>query len=555
MSMPGKEHFFAACVFWLAVMLAVTWGPAADLPGWGHTACGWIAAAHARGGDGAVGGGTGGDSGGMSGGTSDSSSGGMSGSSSAGAGGMSDGTSGGMSGDMSGDSSGGMDGGHDSSGDTGASGAGAGSGDSGTGGASGGGAAGAGASSGSGSAGGVGVGDAGGPGGGYSLEAEEEPSEPRIARSQRISSAPPVAGAFEPGVILAINPTAATWRKAREIGLLVERHMVLENLDLSVTRFRVPHGINACNALVRLRQMETAVSFDLNHYYTIAGRSGSEARNDFNASACRMIGWPLKSRSLGKGLCIGMVDSDVNTDIAPLAGQHIVRRSFVPQPEVPVSIHGTGIAAVLVGAAGSSFPGLLPGARLLAAEAFSVGGQGKPHAGALAIARALDWLVAEKALVVNLSFSGPDNSLLRAAVRRTLESGTPLVAAAGNNGALAPPAFPAAYEKVIAVTAVDRFRRLYRRANQGPYIDFAAPGVGIWVPGKSGIGRYRQGTSYAAAYCTAVGAQLLRRMDPSQRAGHLFRMLQENTVDLGPRGRDNLFGWGLIHCPRSCAGE
>ncbi len=554
MPMPGKGHFIAPFVFWLAVMLAVTLGPTVDLPGCGDTPCGWIAVAHARGGDGAVGGSTGSDSGGMSGDTADSSSGGMSGGSSGGSGGTSDASAGSMSGGMSGDSSGGMDGGHDGSGDAGASGAGAGSGSTG-------GSAGAAASSGGASAGGgdpgegVGVGGGEGPASGYSLEDEEEPSELKIARIQRIPSEPPVAGSFEPGVILAINPTAATWRRAREIGLLVERHMVLENLDLSVTRFRVPHGINPWKALVRLRQMGTAASFDLNHYYCIGGRSGSGGRHDFNAFAGRMIGWPLERRTLGKGLCIGMVDSDVNTDIAALAGQHIVRRSFVPQSEVPVGIHGTGIAAVLVGAAGSSFPGLLPGARLLAAEAFSVGGQGKPHAGALTIARALDWLVAEKALVVNLSFCGPDNSLLRAAVRRTLESGTPLVAAAGNNGALAPPAFPAAYEKVIAVTAVDRFRRLYRRANQGPYIDFAAPGVGIWVPGKSGKGRYRQGTSYAAAYCTAVGAQLLCGMNPSQRAGHLFRMLQENTVDLGPRGRDNLFGWGLIHCPRSCAGK
>lgn len=331
--------------------------------------------------------------------------------------------------------------------------------------------------------------------------------------------------------------------------------MVLENLDLSVTRFRVPRGMDTWKMLARLQREVGAGSFDLNHYYSIAGKNIEDGRRAFNAFACRMIGWPRNRRGMGKGMCIGMVDGAVATDLTALDGQAVVRRSFVPRQALPGGrMHATGIAAILVGAANSVFPGLLPGARLLAAEAFSAGEDGKPHAGALAIARALNWMVAEKVLLVNLSFSGPDNRLLHAAVRRTLARGTPLVAAAGNNGSQAPPAFPAAYQKVIAVTAVDRFKRLYRRANQGPYIDFAAPGVRIRVPGKKGKVRYRQGTSYAAAYCTAVGAQMLCRMDAAQRAARLFRLLQENSLDLGPRGRDNLFGWGLVHCPRSCAG-
>ena len=55
-----------------------------------------------------------------------------------------------------------------------------------------------------------------------------------------------------------------------------------------------------------------------------------------------------------------------------------------------------------------------------------------------------------------------------------------------NRWANAPPAFPAAYPGVIAVTAVTREKKAYQRANQGAYIAMAAPGVHIWTASADG---------------------------------------------------------------------
>ena len=57
-----------------------------------------------------------------------------------------------------------------------------------------------------------------------------------------------------------------------------------------------------------------------------------------------------------------------------------------------------------------------------------------------------------------------------------------IVAAAGNDGLAAPPRYPAAFDFAIAVTAVDAELDAYDRAPRGEHIDFAAPGVDVFVP-------------------------------------------------------------------------
>jgi subtilisin family serine protease len=157
--------------------------------------------------------------------------------------------------------------------------------------------------------------------------------------------------------------------------------------------------------------------------------------------------------------------------------------------------------------------------------------------------------VVQDVSVINMSLSGPKNKVLESSIDKVLQQGKVIVAAAGNNGPQGPPAYPAASKGVIAITAVDRFQRPYPRANRGRYIDFAAPGVAIWTPCIVGSGRFRSGTSYAAAYFTAMAAEQLNR--PGMRQGHkaLRKVFRKRALDLGPPGKDPVYGWGLVRCP------
>jgi subtilisin family serine protease len=120
-----------------------------------------------------------------------------------------------------------------------------------------------------------------------------------------------------------------------------------------------------------------------------------------------------------------------------------------------------------------------------------------------------------------------------------------VVAAAGNGGADAPPAYPAAYDDVLAVTATDSADSLYAQANQGTYIDIAAPGVDVLSPSLDSAYSMTSGTSFAAAHVSGVVALMLSR-NPGMKPADIRRALKAGAADLGKPGIDAEFGAGLV---------
>ena len=128
--------------------------------------------------------------------------------------------------------------------------------------------------------------------------------------------------------------------------------------------------------------------------------------------------------------------------------------------------------------------------------------------------------------------------------------GVLFVAAAGNGGPNAAPSYPAAYEQVIAVTAVDKNLRGYIHANHGDYIDVAAPGVEIWTALPGVLEGYQSGTSFAAPHVTAILAAVHGRVQDKSKEGFLKALA---IRDLGQAGRDRVYGRGLVLAPIACS--
>ena len=116
------------------------------------------------------------------------------------------------------------------------------------------------------------------------------------------------------------------------------------------------------------------------------------------------------------------------------------------------------------------------------------------------VVAAVDWLGGGGIRLVNMSLETGSNPVLDFAMSSAAAKGMILVAAAGNGGKDAPPAYPAAHPDVIAVTAIDADARIYKKANRGDYIDLAAPGVDVWAAKAGGGGSYRSGTSFAVPF-------------------------------------------------------
>ncbi|MEM6490058.1 MAG: S8 family serine peptidase, partial [Pseudomonadota bacterium] len=168
------------------------------------------------------------------------------------------------------------------------------------------------------------------------------------------------------------------------------------------------------------------------------------------------------------------------------------------------------------------------------------------RADTVAILRGLDWALSRRARVIAMSFEGAGNATLGEAMRLAAERAS-LVAAAGNGGRRADPAFPAAFPEVIAVAAVDARGRPYRQGTRGDYVEIAAPGVDV-VSAAPGDGwQTWTGTSFAVPF---VAAALLRaRAQTGGDAEAARAILAEGALDLGARGRDQIYGNGLLRSP------
>jgi len=198
-----------------------------------------------------------------------------------------------------------------------------------------------------------------------------------------------------------------------------------------------------------------------------------------------------------------------------------------------------------VGTPGIGAGPLAPGATLLAAEAFGMR-DGRALADAAAILSALDWAVSRRSRVIGLPLAGPENRLLARGVGLAARRAN-LLAAAGNEGPRAGPAFPAAHPAVTAVAAVDARRRAWRGGNRGDYVELAAPGVEVVSAGATGAPASWTGTSFAIPF--AMAATLRARAETGGDPAEARRLLAERALDLGAPGRDPMFGHGLVRAP------
>lgn len=357
--------------------------------------------------------------------------------------------------------------------------------------------------------------------------------------------------------ILAIDADPALIRDLEADGFVVRDRRSLSALQVSVSRLAIPPGLSLTSALARARQVAPGVAYEPNPVYQLASAESEPVETaqlpctGADCYALDLVGWPSDAYQCGQGLRVGMTDTAVDPRHPALRGQALSRQRFAPAGLEAASPddHGTAVAALLVGNPSSGFSGMLPSASLFAADVFHLDRTGQPQATLADLVNGLDWLAEQRVSVINISMTGPPNPLLEAAVDILDRRGIGVVSAAGNGGPAAAPVFPAAYDSVVSVTAVDQGLRPFRLANQGDYIVFASPGVEVWSAAEGGAGRYRTGTSVAAAHVTGAIAESIGRGNSVDSA---IRILRNQARDLGAPGRDRVFGWGLLQTSPNC---
>jgi subtilisin family serine protease len=244
----------------------------------------------------------------------------------------------------------------------------------------------------------------------------------------------------------------------------------------------------------------------------------------------------------GRDVLVAVIDSKVDANHPDIAGAIVEDYDAVGRPEQAHS-HGTGMTGAI--ASHRKLLGIAPNARILAVHAFSTTSRQSPEATTRQIIAGIEWAINKGARIINMSFAGPYDPMIQLAMRNAAAKGVILIAASGNMGAKSPPLYPAADPNVIAVTATDESDTLFTQAVRGPHLAVAAPGVDVVVPAPADTYQLTTGTSVAAAHVSGVAALLLEK-HPTVDARTVLEVLTSTARNLTPKGRDDLYGWGLI---------
>jgi len=297
----------------------------------------------------------------------------------------------------------------------------------------------------------------------------------------------------------------------------------------------------------------------------------------------------------GAGVTVAVLDTGVayadhapyriSPDLAP--NRFVPGWDFVDDDPYPLDEngHGTHVASTISEETNNGFglTGLAYGARIMPVRVLDGPGNGDPAT----IARGVVYAVNHGAKVINLSLNFAPTvgaaripQLLRALAYAT-QHGSLVVASAGNEAAGVVD-YPARSMDVLAVGATTEFGCAARYSNYGADLDVVAPGGGADAPlpddpyceaahtgrpiyqvaferrpDQFGITNPYIGTSMAAPHVAATAALVVasRVLGANPSPARIIARIEQTARDLGPAGRDEHYGWGLVDAGAATASQ
>lgn len=249
----------------------------------------------------------------------------------------------------------------------------------------------------------------------------------------------------------------------------------------------------------------------------------------------------------GGGVKVCVIDTGVpnHLDLAPVGGDSVI--SGYKEDKNGHATHVGGIIAAIanndIGVAG-----IAPEVEDYYIAALGADGSGSINGIATAIMRAVDNFGVD---VINMSLGvAAGHGTFRAletACNYAVNQGVTVIAAAGNENSGV--GQPACYDSVISVAAVDSQKRRAWFSNQGPELDFAAPGVQVYSTYLNNRYAKLDGTSMASPMLAGIAALIIadakQDSDEILTPAEVRAKLRKIAFDIGPEGDDESFGAGI----------
>lgn len=258
----------------------------------------------------------------------------------------------------------------------------------------------------------------------------------------------------------------------------------------------------------------------------------------YGNSGLEAIGAQGDRTEWGRGVKVAVLDTGV-TDHQVFKATQVTHYDLVNDGQTPNG-HGTAMASLIAGQDAYD-GGVAPASQLLDIRVADVNGESNTALVAEGIMKAVD----EGAQVINISLGTTgDATMLKNAIDYALDRGVVVVAAAGNEQQTTL-AYPAGYEGVISVGAVDANDQQAYFSNSGENLSISAPGVGIVSAYSDNRMVVSNGTSQATAITTGTVSMMLGWGYASQ---NIAEIISQNARSTG--APKNQVGAGVVQVPK-----
>lgn len=209
--------------------------------------------------------------------------------------------------------------------------------------------------------------------------------------------------------------------------------------------------------------------------------------------------------------------------------------------------HGTHVSSIIGAHQYTRAQGVAPGVDLFGVKIYHSAEGNRTNASSLM--EGLQWAIENDMDIISISSGYPSHSEdIYEMIQQASRNGIMIVAASGNMTENKTEIdFPAAYEEVIAVSSVDQNQHHVEDSMIAEQNELAAPGRSILgLNNQPGDYTTMSGTSQATPHVAGIAALLMQKY-PNETAGQIRARMIQKARDLGQDGRDELYGYGLVH--------
>ena len=232
---------------------------------------------------------------------------------------------------------------------------------------------------------------------------------------------------------------------------------------------------------------------------------------DWGQNFTHVCDYRINNGTLGAGVNVAVLDSGIAKDHPDLKNNVVSMVDFTGDTR-PFHPHGTHVAGIIAASADDAgVIGVAPEAKLHSLRVLDA--DGLCPSDYRYVIQALEWVRDHPEIdIVNISLGSPipGPERMKTIISELVHRGVIIVAASGNDRAKEI-SYPARYDDIISVAAMDKDGNIANFSNVGQSLDVVAPGVDIystWVNGGFGYAK-ESGTSMSAPFISGLLALML----------------------------------------------